>query len=214
MGYNSAMEKKFPVLLHRLRAEKKLTQQQLADKLFVDRSSVAHWEIGRRIPDTIIITRLAVCLNTDVGELMAAAAHDAYQYDDLPDNPAVSAPQILAADPDKAALHATLTVLKNSLPGAKIRGFQTTEEVRDFAADSSVSIAFLEVRFGRASGFELCRELTDINPRINVVFLTHSKDYSLKAWETSACGYLLKPLDTQALDKQIKKLRFPVRGLK
>ena len=49
-----------------LRKEKKLTQQQLGDKLFVTDKAVSKWERGLSLPDITILERLADELGTDI----------------------------------------------------------------------------------------------------------------------------------------------------
>jgi two-component SAPR family response regulator len=53
--------------------------------------------------------------------------------------------------------------------------------------------------------------LLEINPRTNVVFLTAYPDYSLDAWNTDACGFMVKPLTPESVREQLKKLRYPLR---
>ncbi len=60
------MDKAFGELLKKIRTEKLLSQQQLADKVFVNRCSIANWENGRRVPDLVILTRIARVLNVDI----------------------------------------------------------------------------------------------------------------------------------------------------
>ena len=48
---------------------------------------------------------------------------------------------------------------------------------------------------------------------MNVIFLTAYPEYSFDAWDTGACGFLLKPVTEKELRNQIGKLRFPVGGL-
>jgi DNA-binding LytR/AlgR family response regulator len=67
----------------------------------------------------------------------------------------------------------------------------------------------LDIELGTASGLELCRRLLEINPCTNVVFLTAYADYSLDAWKTEASGFMLKPLTTEGVREQLKKLRYP-----
>ena len=57
--------------LRRLRIEKGLSQQQLADRLHMERSSVSNWEAGRRIPDAATIMQLAKALGVDAAVLFA-----------------------------------------------------------------------------------------------------------------------------------------------
>ena len=49
-----------------LRKEKKLTQQQLGDKLFVTDKAVSKWERGFSLPDITILEKLASDLDTDI----------------------------------------------------------------------------------------------------------------------------------------------------
>ena len=49
-----------------LRTEKGLSQQQFADMLYVDRSTCANWETGRRMPDTSMIVNISKVLGVSV----------------------------------------------------------------------------------------------------------------------------------------------------
>lgn len=53
-----------------LRKKANLTQQQLAAKLHIDRSSVAKWEIGNCFPRTGTLPKLAKILGCSVDELL------------------------------------------------------------------------------------------------------------------------------------------------
>ena len=44
--------------IKKIREEKKYTQQQLADKLYVSRQTVCRWENGSRCPDLITAKKL------------------------------------------------------------------------------------------------------------------------------------------------------------
>ena len=57
--------------IKRLREEHSLTQQQLADKLYVSRQTVCRWENGSRCPDLIMAKRLAVELDVSLDELIS-----------------------------------------------------------------------------------------------------------------------------------------------
>ena len=56
--------------LRNLRKEKKISQQQLADKLQVAQSTVGMWEAGKRTPKLEEIERLAKMLNVTVSRLI------------------------------------------------------------------------------------------------------------------------------------------------
>ena len=193
------MENAFAEKIKNLRLKSKLSQQQLAGKLFVDRSSIANWENGRRMPDAILISRLAKCLGVDVAELLDAASVES------------APPNIILVDDEDILLTGAMTILSDVIPDATITGFTRVSEAVEFANNHKISIAFLDIEIGRSNGLDLCRKLLEINPMINVIFLTAYPDYALNAWETSASGFLVKPLKAEDVCDQLKKLRYPVR---
>ena len=70
--------------IKRLREEHSLTQQQLADKLYVSRQTVCRWENGSRCPDLIMAKRLAVELNVSLDELISDEDLKEFTKNDLP----------------------------------------------------------------------------------------------------------------------------------
>ena len=195
------MKSLFAETLKSLRKEKGLSQSQLADQMFVNKSTIARWENGSRLPDASMIARLSGVLNVDVGSLFSAAA----ESDESPNVIMVDDNQILLAD--------NMSVLEDVIPNATITGFIWPQEAIDYAKLNPVALAILDIELGSASGLDLCRTLLEINPRTNVVFLTAYPDYSLDAWDTSACGFMVKPLTPDGVLKQLDKLRFPfMRG--
>ena len=64
----------FADTLKKLRMEKGLSQQALAEKMFVTKSAVSRWENGSRLPDAVTISRLSGILGVDINILISAAA--------------------------------------------------------------------------------------------------------------------------------------------
>ena len=195
------MENIFGELVKKLRTENMLSQQQLADMLYVNRCSIANWENGRRIPDIVVLARLSRALNVDPA-VFANALDDS---EDIPD--------VILVDDETIILQGTIPVLSEALPDANITGFSKPSEAVEFAKNTKIAIAFLDIEIGRTSGIELCKTLLEINPLTNVIFLTSYPDYALNAWDTGATGFLTKPLHLDDVNKQLSKLRHPVRGL-
>ena len=57
-------------LLRKLRNEKHLSQEQLAEKLNVSSRSVSRWENGNTMPDISLIIELADFYDIDIRELL------------------------------------------------------------------------------------------------------------------------------------------------
>lgn len=183
--------------LRKLRMKKGLTQNQLADLLFVNRATVTKWESGSRLPDAAMITRLARVLEVDVGMLLSTAP----KSDELLN--------ILLVDDNKAILSYNLLILEEAAPNAMIAGFNWPREAIEYAKVNRTDLAILDIELGTASGLDLCRSLLEINPCTNVVYLTAYPDYSLDAWDTDACGFMVKPLTPEGVRRQLKMLRHP-----
>ena len=58
-------------MIKRLREEKKLTQAELADKIFVTDKAISKWETGRGYPDISLVEPLAKALDLSVIELLS-----------------------------------------------------------------------------------------------------------------------------------------------
>lgn len=186
--------------LKSLREARGISQRELAGMLFVGRSTVARWEAGTRTPDATLIPRIAACLGVDSSALLDAA-HTG------------ESPNVIVVDDERLVLTGTIAVLEEALTGASIFGFARPSEALEFSRLNPVALALLDVEMGRVSGLDLCEALLAVTPRTNVVFLTAFREYSLEAWSTGACGFLLKPVTVDAIREQVTRLRFPVPGL-
>ena len=56
--------------IKKFRKEKGLTQQQLADSLFVSDKTISRWELGKGLPDIEELPRIAAMLNISIDRLV------------------------------------------------------------------------------------------------------------------------------------------------
>ena len=187
----------FAETLRKLRTDKGLSQRELAERMYVTRSTVARWENGSRLPDAIMIFRLAECLGTDVNTLLTSAAESD------------ASPNVIIVDDRRIFLAGAIPILEEVMPNAIITGFTKPSEAIKFAKINRIALAFLDIEMGKTNGLELCRALLELNPRTNVVFLTAYIEYSFEAWSTGASGFTLKPLTVEGVREQLKNLRYP-----
>ena len=186
--------------IRQLRNERGLSQAQLAEKMYVTRSTVARWESGSRLPDAAMIVRLAESLGTSAETLFSILSGK----DELIN--------IIMVDDEGIILQGGLPILEEVFPQANISGFIRPSEAIRYAQSNRIALAFLDIELGRTNGMEVCEELLRINPRTNVIFLTAYMDYSLDAWKTGASGFILKPITAAEIRKQMARLRFPFAG--
>ena len=196
--HTETLNTQFAETLRKLRVEKGLSQALLSEQLFVNRSTVARWENGTRLPDALMIARLSRILDVDLNTMLSLTVK------------ADRSPCVIMVDDRKIVLTGGLPILREVLPDATITGFTRPSQAIEYAKTHVVSLAFLDIELGKTSGFDLCRTLLDINPYTNVVFLTAYVDYSFDAWGTGASGFMMKPITPEGVQKQLKTLRYPL----
>ena len=187
----------FADTLKKLRTEKGLSQRELAEKMYVTRTAITKWENGNRLPDAAMIKRLSEVFGVDVNTLLSAVA----ESDECPN--------IILVDDNAVILNGGLAIIEEVIPNASVTGFTKPSEAIDFAKANRVALAFLDIEMGSVSGLDVCRDLLEINPHTNVVYLTAYGNYSLDAWSTGACGFMIKPITAEGVKEQLKKLRYP-----
>ena len=196
--HTETLNTQFAETLRKLRVEKGLSQALLSEQLFVNRSTVARWENGTRLPDALMIARLSRILDVDLNTMLSLTVK------------ADRSPCVIMVDDRKIVLNGGLPILREVLPDATITGFTRPSQAIEYAKTHVVSLAFLDIELGKTSGFDLCRSLLSINPYTNVVFLTAYVDYSFDAWGTGASGFMMKPITPEGVQKQLKTLRYPL----
>lgn len=187
----------FADTMKKLREEKGLSQNEIAKRMYVTRTAVSRWESGHRLPDAAMITRLSDVLGVDVNILISAAA----QSDEIP--------IVIMVDDNKVFLNDGMPIIEEVIPNAAVIGFTKPSEAVEYAKANRIALAFLDIEMIDVSGLDVCRKLLEINQRTNVVYLTAYRDYSFDAWDTGACGFMLKPITPEGIKKQLKKLRYP-----
>ncbi len=58
-------------LILKLRTEKRWTQKELAERLFISDRTVSKWERGRGVPDVSLFNKLSEVLEVDVGKMLS-----------------------------------------------------------------------------------------------------------------------------------------------
>ena len=185
-------------ILKQARIDKGLSQEILAERLFVTKSAVSNWEQGIRIPDTVTLAKIADCLDLDIALLVNAT---------IGQN---KTPNVIMVDDEKIILNGGIPIIKSVLPSANIEGFIKPSEAIEYAKSHKVDLAFLDIEMGMTSGLDVCGALLESNPKTNVIYLTAYTDYALDAWSTGASGFMLKPLTADGVREQLAKLRYPL----
>ncbi len=94
-----------------LRMEKNLTQQELADRMYVSRKTIGNWESGNRLPDISMLSRLAVNLDVETYELV----DELYEGSEDP-------PIIIVVEKEPSVLKSFVQLIGDTLQDALVYG--------------------------------------------------------------------------------------------
>ncbi len=189
------MEKSFAENLKYYRQMQGISQREMAERMNVDRSTIAHWENGDRTPSYSDLGLLAEILETEVSALLNASPNTGRDI-------------IIVVDDEEIALKGAMSVLLTVAPNSEIRGFSRISDAIAFVKQNaeSVSVAFLDIEIGTNSGLKLSETLHEISPKTKLIFLTSFPDYALSAWDTEAVSFILKPLKVDSAKRVLEKV--------
>ena len=98
--------------------------------------------------------------------------------------------------------------LKMHSPEAEIQCFDNSPEALAAARKSRVNVAFLSMNLQEMDGLTLGRYLKDLNPYINLIYLTGAKKDAFEAMALRASGCILKPVTDISVSTEMKELRY------
>ena len=117
---------------------------------------------------------------------------------------------IIAIDDEMLALDEMESAIREVVPGCTVSGFSRSDTALEYAGQNHVDVVFLDVEMPGMDGLELARRLKDINPKVNIIFVTGYAQYSLPAHSLRVSGFLVKPFTSGDIAKEIENLRVPV----
>lgn len=118
--------------------------------------------------------------------------------------------RILAVDDENIQLLKLVDCLKEVTPESEVTTFHNPLEALEFAKNNQFDIAFLDIEMPGINGVKLAKELKEINPQINIIFVTGYSEYALDAYSLHASGYLTKPISAERIKLELDDLRFPM----
>ena len=118
---------------------------------------------------------------------------------------------ILAIDDEQSALNVLVGAIKEAVPHATVHGFRNPLEAFGFMKETKCEVAFLDIQMREMSGIVLARNLKEIYPKINIVFVTGYLQYANEAFSLRASGYVYKPVTADKIVVEMENLRNPVK---
>ncbi len=92
-------------------------------------------------------------------------------------------------------------------------GYQVVSECGDFAgavadfARYRPDVVFVDIDLNGEDGINCARVLTELNPKLKVIFATAHSEYMASAFEIYAFDYLVKPFNMERLYRTLERIR-------
>lgn len=114
----------------------------------------------------------------------------------------------LLVDDEKKGLELLKAELSSVVEGETIACFQDPQKAYEYAKEHTCDIAFLDIEMTDLNGITLGKMLKEINPRINLIYVTAYSNYGMEAFGLHASGYILKPVTAEVIKKELKEIRY------
>ena len=115
---------------------------------------------------------------------------------------------IFAIDDEPKALRVLCRCVEAAAPGAGLRAFDSAFAALDAIRFGGLfpDIVFSDIEMPGLSGLEFAVALKKASPDTRVVFVTAFSQYALDAFQVRAQGYIMKPLTTALVRRELDEL--------
>lgn len=120
--------------------------------------------------------------------------------------------KIIAIDDELPALNLLLEAINEAKPDAEVKGFSDPDELLDFIKNNQIDVACLDIQIYDVLGTELAKVIKEIQPRVNIIFVTAYGDYVNEAMKMHASGYLRKPVVAEDIARELADLRYEINS--
>jgi len=66
-------------------------------------------------------------------------------------------------------------------------------------------LIILDIFMGKVNGMDLAKVIRDADREVSIIFITSSRVYVFEGYDVDALHYMVKPIDTEALERLIRK---------
>ena len=118
--------------------------------------------------------------------------------------------KILVIDDEYLAVESLVSIIKEIDPFADVYPFTSAQNLLSFAENNACDVAFIDIKMSDMNGTSLAEKLKNINPYINIIFVTGYPEYKADAMDLRASGYVCKPIYLEKIKDEFENLRYPI----
>lgn len=114
--------------------------------------------------------------------------------------------RFLAVDDERFELDELEEMLREVIADCEVLCFTRPSRALEYVSSSSVDVAFLDIELGSTNGLALAKKLRDLQPDVPIIFVTGFEQYALEAIRLHVDGYLIKPVLTEEIRRELNFL--------
>lgn len=115
--------------------------------------------------------------------------------------------KVLLIDDERLALANMQRMLGEYADIDIVGSFTSSVEAVDALNKLQPDVIFLDIHMPQMNGLQAAVKISEIWPKVELVFITAHNDYALDAFDRHALDYIMKPLNRERLRKTIERLR-------
>ena len=85
--------------------------------------------------------------------------------------------------------------------------FSSCSAALAYATKNPIDVAFLDINMRGIGGLGLAENLLELQPRCKIIFCTGYEEYAVSAFQLHVSGYLMKPITSEAVQKEIDHIK-------
>jgi YesN/AraC family two-component response regulator len=100
--------------------------------------------------------------------------------------------------------------IRELVPDADVAAFENGNGALGYVRENGCDILISEIELCGISGLTLAQEIKQMNPRVNIIFLTvcDEREHAREVLRIKPSGYLVKPVEQDQLESELKNLRY------
>ncbi len=113
----------------------------------------------------------------------------------------------IVVDDEIYMLEALQEAVEASFDIEHVSAFSSCSAALAYAADHPIDIAFLDINMRGIGGLELAEKLIQLQPDCKIIFCTGHEEYAVSAFQLHVSGYLMKPITSEAVQREIDHIK-------
>ncbi len=111
--------------------------------------------------------------------------------------------KVVCVDDEKLMLQYLVALCEKTADVDEIHGFDRAKKALAWIKEHPCDLALLDISMPDIDGITLAKQIRELRPETDIVFVTGHPQYALDSWAVHPKGYLLKPVTKKDLQKEL-----------